>query len=42
MKAIIAMSLKAQYLKRQLGYAVAAAYLRNRGFSLENTQEILL
>lgn len=42
MKAIIAMSLKAQYLKRQLGYAVAAAYLRNRGFSLEKAREILL
>lgn len=42
MKHIIALTLKAQYLKRQLGYDVAAGYLRNRGFSLEKAREILL
>ena len=42
MKLVIAMTLKAQYIKRTLGYKVAAAYLRNRGFSLEKAQEILL
>lgn len=42
MKAIIALTLKAQYIKNSLGMAVAAAYLRNRGFSLEKAREILL
>lgn len=42
MKAIIALTLKAQYIKRTLGYKVAAAYLRNRGFSVEKAREILL
>jgi hypothetical protein len=41
MKEIIALTLKAQYLKRQLGVRVAAAYLRNRGFSPEKAREIL-
>lgn len=42
MKLIIALTLKAQYIKRSLGYKVAAAYLRNRGFSLNEAREILL
>jgi len=42
MKLIIALTLKAQYIKRTLGYKVAAAYLRNRGFSVEKAREILL
>lgn len=42
MKLVIAMTLKAQYIKRTLGHKVAAAYLRNRGFSLEKAKEILL
>lgn len=42
MKEIIALTLKAQYIKRSLGVDVAAGYLRNRGFSLEKAREILL
>ena len=41
MNYIIAITLKAQLIKRNLGVRVAAAYLRNRGFTVEKAVAIL-
>lgn len=42
MNYMIAITLKAQLIKRALGTRVAAGYLRHRGFSLEKALEVLL